>query len=122
MADSVRTFCHHFRGGVSCEVRIDLAKLRARQLGYLRFEWSRTPGRRVIPEYRRWILSVWQRVADETGLKTMEVLQVSAHQWEIWAFEPGQTPRKIDEIMALLEGATHGEPATSAPPEDERDR
>ena len=98
MADSVRTFRHRFRGGVTCEIRTDLDKLRARQLGYLRCEWSRNPGRRVIPEYRRWILSVWQRVSNETGLKTMEMLQVKARLWEIWVFEPGKAPVKVDEI------------------------
>lgn len=34
MADSVRTFRHRFRGGVTWEIRVDLDKLRARQLGY----------------------------------------------------------------------------------------
>jgi hypothetical protein len=71
MADSARTFRHRFRGGVTCEIRIDLDKLRARRPGCLRCEWSRNPGRHVIPEYRRWILSVWQRVSNETGLKTI---------------------------------------------------
>jgi hypothetical protein len=58
---------------------------------------SRNPGRRVIPEYR-WILSVHQRVADETGLKTKEMLQVKPHLCEMWFFEPGKAPVRVDEI------------------------
>ena len=40
-------------------------------------------------------LSVWQRVADETGLKVMEALQSGPRLWELWVFEPGRAPVKV---------------------------
>jgi hypothetical protein len=63
-------------------------------------EWSAKPKPRVIAEYRRWILSVWQFVADETGLKLMELLQVKPRLWEAWSFEPGRAPVKVEEVSA----------------------
>jgi hypothetical protein len=89
---------HRFRGGIGCEMAIDLQKLRNREEEYLRCEWGKRPSRRIIPEYRRWILSVWQRVSDETGFKTMEILQTEARLWEVWVFAPGEAPKKVEEI------------------------
>jgi hypothetical protein len=96
--NGIRTFRHRFKGGATCEMVIDLDKLCDQQPDPQRCTWSRKPKSRVIPEYRRWILTVWQRVADETGLRTMEMLQVKSCLWEIWVFEPGKAPRKVDEI------------------------
>jgi hypothetical protein len=53
---------------------------------------------RIVREYRRWILSIWQRVSDETGFKTMEILQTEARRWEVWVFSPGEAPKKVDEV------------------------
>ena len=93
-ASRIRVFRHRFRGGISCEMAIDLQKLRNREQEYLRCEWSKRPSWRIIPEYRRWTLSVWQRVSDETGLKTMEFLQTKARLWEVWSFPRARCPRK----------------------------
>jgi hypothetical protein len=43
-------------------------------------------------------LSVWQRVADETRLGLMELLQVEKYLWEVWVFVPAKAPRKVSEI------------------------
>jgi len=94
----VRAFKHHFKGGITCELAVDLDRLAAKATGPMRYEWSARPKPRVIPEYRRWILSVWQFVADETGLKLMELLQVKPRLWEAWRFEPGRAPVKIEEV------------------------
>jgi hypothetical protein len=95
---SLRVFRHRFRGGVCCEMTIDLEKLRNREGGYLRCEWSQRPSRRIVAEYRLWILSVWQRVSAETGFRMMELLQTRARSWEVWLFAPGEAPRKVEEI------------------------
>jgi hypothetical protein len=98
-ASNIRVFRHRFRGGIVCEMTVDLEKLRNREAEHLRCEWSKRPSsKRIIPEYRRWILSVWQRVSDETGLKTMELLQTKARLWEVWTFSPGEAPRKVDQV------------------------
>ena len=73
----VHTFRHRFKGGVTCEMTVDLDKLAARESDY------------VCCEYRRWMLSVWQHIANETGLKLMELLQVKEHLWEAAVFKPG---------------------------------
>jgi hypothetical protein len=96
----IRTFRHRFKGGITCELAVDLGKLSAGETGYLCCEWSARPKPRVIPEYRRWILSVWQLVADETGGTIMELLQVERHLWETWLFKPGYAPVKIREVSA----------------------
>jgi hypothetical protein len=96
----VRTFRHRFKGGITCELAVDLDRLAARATGPMRYEWSEGPKPRVIPEYRRWILSVWQHIADETGLKLMELLQVKRRVWEAWVFEPGRPPVKVGEVSA----------------------
>jgi hypothetical protein len=93
----VRTFGHRFRGGVTCELTIDLDRLTVKAPGYLHCEWSHQPKPRIVPEHRRWILSVWQHVADEAGIKTMELLQVKRNPWEAWLFEPGRAPVKVRE-------------------------
>ena len=64
--------------------------------------WSKKLKMRVIPEYRRWILSVHQHISDETGLTSMELLQVKPCLWEVWLFAPGQPPRKVDEVSHPL--------------------
>ena len=96
-ASRIREFRHRFRGGITCKLAVDLDRIAAGETGYLRCEWSARPKARVIPEYRHWILSVWQFVADETGLKLMELLQVERRVWEAWVFEPGCPPVKIEE-------------------------
>ena len=73
----IRTFRHRFKGGVTCKLAVDLDKLAAKAADPMRCQWSQRPKPRVIPEYRRWILSVWQHIADETGFKLMELLQRS---------------------------------------------
>ena len=65
------------------------------EAAYMRCEWSERPKLRVVAEYRQWTLSVWQRVADETGLKVMEALQSAPRLWELWVFEPGRAPVKV---------------------------
>lgn len=90
--NAIRIFRHRFKGGITCEVTINLDKL------HLRFEWSERPKPRVISEYRRWILSVLQGVANETGLKLMELLQVKRRVWECWVFEAGRAPVKVEEV------------------------
>ena len=97
----VRTFRHRFKGGIISELAVDLERIAAGAAdGYRRCEWSARPQPRVIPEYRRWILSVWQHIADETGLRVMELLQTKPHVWEAWMFEPGRAPAKVEEITA----------------------
>ena len=96
--DGERVFRHRFRGGITCRLVIDLQKLRNREERYLRCEWSERPSRRIISEYRRWILSVWQRVSGEAGITVMELIQTEIHRWELWAFAPGEAPKKIDEV------------------------
>jgi hypothetical protein len=64
----------------------------------MRCEWSTRPKPRVIPECRPWILSVWQHIADETGLKLMQLLQTRPRLWEAWSFEPGRPPVKVREV------------------------
>lgn len=46
------------------------------------------------------MLEVYRQIVDETGLKIMEAMQVKACLWELWGFEPGQAPRKIEEVVA----------------------
>ena len=94
------TFRHRFKGGITCELAVDLERIAARATGPMRCELSAKPKPRVIAEYRRWILSVWQFVADETGLKLMELLQVKPRLWEAWSFEPGRAPVKVEEVSA----------------------
>jgi hypothetical protein len=98
-SSGIRTFRHRFKGGITCEVRINLDKIRNRQSGIQCYEWSRKPKLRVIPEYRRWMLEVYRQIADETGLKIMEAMQVKACLWELWSFEPRQLPRKSGELV-----------------------
>ena len=87
----VRAFRHRFRA-VSPQASVDLSRFAAKATGPMRYEWSARPKPRVIPGCRRWILSVSQLVADETGLKLMEELQTGPRLWEAWVFEPGRAP------------------------------
>lgn len=96
--NSIRTFRHCFAGGVTCEIAVNLERIAAKATGPMRCEWSERPKPRVIPKYPRWILSVWQHIADETGLKLMELLQVKPRLWEAWSFEPGRAPVKVEEV------------------------
>jgi hypothetical protein len=63
----IRTFRHRFRGRTVCEMSIDLDKLCRRETDYLHCVWSKKPKMRVIPEYRRWILSVHSTSATRRG-------------------------------------------------------
>jgi hypothetical protein len=94
----IREFQHRFKGGITCKLAVNLHKLAAKAADPMRCEWSRRPKPRVIPEYRRWILSVWQHIADGTGLKLMELLQVRPCLWEAWVFKPGCAPVKVKEV------------------------
>ena len=90
-------FSHKFKGGCTCTMTVDLDLLAAKEADHVRCEWSSKPGARVIPEYRMWILSVWQRVANITGFRLMELLQTKRNVWEAWLFEPGRAPKKVAE-------------------------
>ena len=94
----IRAFRHRFKGGITCELAVDLGRLAAKATGPMRYEWSARPKPRVIPEYRHWILSVYQHLSDATGLRIMELLQVKPRLWEAWSFEPGRAPVKIKEV------------------------
>ena len=96
---SLRVFRHRFRGGIAARLVIDLQKLRNREENYVRCEWSGgRPTKRIVAEYRRWSLSVWRRISDETGQKIMEALQTKPRRWEMWVFRPNEAPKKIREV------------------------
>ncbi len=87
-----QTYIHRFSNGLTVKATIDSAKVMRGDRDALIFYWSRTPTRAenagMLEEYRAWKNIVIQRVADETGMRILDLVQVGPNDWLPRAFEP----------------------------------
>ena len=87
-----QTYIHRFSNGLTVKATIDSAKVARGDRDALNFYWSRTPTRaekaEMREEYLAWKNIVIQRVADETGMRILDLVQVGSNDWLPRAYEP----------------------------------
>jgi hypothetical protein len=92
METDIRTFMHDFGGGIRCQVSIDINHPH----GSKDFMWDGKPTRAVIPEYRKWMHTVNQKIADGIEGKVLWILHSGKRRWEYWSYTPGmRRPRLL---------------------------
>jgi hypothetical protein len=95
---AVLTFVHRFSRTVQCELRIIDQPPQPGGQPTLRCEWLGKPKPKYIPEYRQWILSTHQFLADRWQQRVMYALGVARDHTELWIFEPGGTPKLLQKL------------------------
>ena len=80
-----QTYAHRFSNGLTVKTTIDSAKVARGDRDALNFHWSRTPTRAEIEELRgeyvEWKNGVMQRLADETGMRILDIVQIGPNDW-----------------------------------------
>jgi hypothetical protein len=89
-----RTFQHRFKGGATATMTMD-DDYAPGTSHILSIEWSRKPKPRVVPEYVRWVHTVNERMATETGKKIMHVFMLPGNQIQSWVYEPNQPAQRV---------------------------
>jgi hypothetical protein len=64
----------------------------------LAFEWVGRPKPKHVNEYRQWILTISQGLADRWGISILYCLGTAVNQTEVWHFEPGQAPKLAEKL------------------------
>jgi hypothetical protein len=90
-----RTFQHRFRGGVVATMTVDPA-FTPGAVHVVCCEWSRRPKPRVIPEYVRWVHTINELIATETGKKILHIFTFPGNRFEAWVYEPNKPAQKAD--------------------------
>ena len=95
----MKTFKHHFGGGVTCEIQVsDLPPVStpdAPASGHiLSAEWLGKRTDQMIPQYIAWINSVNKQLSDEWGVKIMHVFDFPKGGVQAWLYEPGRAPKR----------------------------
>jgi hypothetical protein len=62
----------------------------------VRCEWSRKPKPRVIPEYVRWVHTINELIAAETGKRSLHIFMLSGDRLALWVYEPNKPPQRMD--------------------------
>lgn len=87
-----QTYIHRFSNGLTVQATIDSANVMRADRGAINFYWNRTPTRAendaLQEEYIAWKNIVMQRVANETGKRILDLVQVGPNSWLPRAFEP----------------------------------
>ena len=95
MARGARTYVCDFGRGVKCTMRVPSSLLEGLKEGGRRmeaiFEWEGTPSPKIIPKYKKWVLSVYRELSDELGARMMYVF-TEGGSYEAWGCEPGKPP------------------------------
>jgi hypothetical protein len=95
---STLTFAHRFSPTVQCCVRVVDRPPEPGATLNLTFQWSGRPKRKHLGEYRRWILSTAQTLADRWEARILYALGVAANSTELWTFEPGKAPQLVQKL------------------------
>jgi hypothetical protein len=89
-----RTFQHRFGGGVTCELTIDSENLTAGKTHIVACVWSGSgPKLRHVAEYKRWMHSINETVAAETGLPIAHCFLEPNGSVEMWIYSQAKQPR-----------------------------
>ena len=94
------TFRHRFKGGITCELAVDLERIAAKAAGPCAASGAPSQSLASSRNTGAGFSRSGNFVADETGLKLTELLQVKPRLWEAWSFEPGRAPVKVEEVSA----------------------
>ena len=89
---TTQTYAHRFSNGLTAQTTIDSAKVARGDMDALNFIWSRTPTRAenegMREEYIEWKNSIMQRVADDTGMRILDIVQIGPNEWAPREFIP----------------------------------
>lgn len=87
-----QNYLHRFSNGLTVKATIDSAKVMRGDRDALNFYWNRPPTHAETDEMREdylaWKNIVMQRVADETGMRILDLVQVGPNDWLPRQFEP----------------------------------
>ena len=89
-----RTFQHRFKGGTTATMTVD-DNYAPGTTNSLRVEWSRKPKERIIPDYMRWVHTVNELIAAETGQKIMHIFPLPGNEVQVWVYEPNQPAQRV---------------------------
>jgi hypothetical protein len=94
-----RTFQHRFKGGFVATMTVD-PDFTLGTAHIVRCEWSRRPKPNVLPEYLRWVHTVNELIATETGKKILHIFTFPGNRFEAWVYEPNKPPKRVDPSSA----------------------
>jgi hypothetical protein len=89
------TFQHRFKGGITATMTVD-SDYAAGTTHIISCEWSRRPKPNVLPEYVRWVHTINELIATETGKKILHIFTLSENRFEAWVYEPNKPPQRVD--------------------------
>jgi hypothetical protein len=69
----------------------------------LNFVWDGRPSPRIGAEYRVWMMTVVQELANRWRTKIAWAFGVSPTQTELWGFEPGKAPELLEKCGGMFE-------------------
>jgi hypothetical protein len=96
----MRTFCCDFGDGVSCKTIVEDAFPPKDGFNHIRgVEWSGQRTEKHVRPYIAWMNSVNQTLANVWAVKLMHVFgtEPGFKKCEIWVYEPGGHPRKVNK-------------------------
>jgi hypothetical protein len=61
-------------------------------------EWTGRPKKKHLTDYRRWVLTVQQILANRWQQRIGYMLQTGPSETELWQFEPGAAPKLVERL------------------------
>ena len=89
-----RTFQHRFKGDITATMTVD-DNYEPGTTHILSIEWSRKPEKRIIPEYVRWVHTVNELIATQTGKRIMHIFPLGGNEFQAWVYEPNQPAQRV---------------------------
>jgi hypothetical protein len=92
------TFIHQFTRQIRCTVTAPDEPPPRGSISTLDFQWTeRRLKKKHVRQYIQWILEVNRICADRWQTRVMYCVQITATTAQMWLFEPGKAPKRIDE-------------------------
>jgi hypothetical protein len=89
-------FVHRFSRSVLAELVVrDEPPPAGQVVKDLQIVWTGRPKKNVVAEYRAWILSVYQALADRWQRPIAYALGISPTKTELWECRPGSAPHLL---------------------------
>jgi hypothetical protein len=92
------TFVHGLSRRVQVMITVKDGPPTSGQISNLIFEWIGRPKPKPINEYRQWILSVVQALADRWNISILYALRITPNQREVWRIAANELLQLIEKL------------------------
>lgn len=96
--EQVLTFVHVFSRSLRCVARTKANPPASGEQIHFDLEWSAQPKPKHVATYRRWMLTVLQRLSERWQLRILYALGVAHNRTELWGFDPNQPPKLLERL------------------------